>query len=53
MSSEVALPICKTWKEKNLDYEIETSLRLTISPSIPLTWKEKNLDYEIETQCSP
>ena len=36
------------WKEKNLDYEIETSR--TNQNWIQLsTWKEKNLDYEIET----
>ena len=37
-----------TWKEKNLDYEIETSFSHSINSPID-TWKEKNLDYEIET----
>ena len=40
----------QSWKEKNLDYEIETkSLPSTVSP-VSVSWKEKNLDYEIETQ---
>ena len=37
-----------TWKEKNLDYEIETDAVLDKYLNLP-TWKEKNLDYEIET----
>ena len=38
------------WKEKNLDYEIET-MRPKASTSWTSwdSWKEKNLDYEIET----
>ena len=40
--------ILQTWKEKNLDYEIETSYRDDVS-SASNSWKEKNLDYEIET----
>ena len=37
------------WKEKILDYEIETTV---LTPSISTgyyPWKEKILDYEIET----
>ena len=44
-------PLYGTWKEKTLDYEIETGAKLTrfeISQAIR-TWKEKTLDYEIET----
>ena len=38
------------WKEKNLDYEIETGDdRLTGVVKDVQAWKEKNLDYEIET----
>ena len=37
------------WKEKNLDYEIETVRCLTVRVGGVLAWKEKNLDYEIET----
>ena len=38
-----------SWKEKHLDYEIETR-QIEIKMSICLlTWKEKHLDYEIET----
>ena len=36
------------WKEKHLDYEIETQKRrYTLDSAYP--WKEKHLDYEIET----
>ena len=38
-----------TWKEKNLDYEIETKFLEDMPAAITETWKEKNLDYEIET----
>ena len=39
------------WKEKNLDYEIETtSIRHLLRPLDSCSWKEKNLDYEIETR---
>ena len=38
-----------TWKEKHLDYEIETySGKYTWACSTS-AWKEKHLDYEIET----
>ena len=37
-----------TWKEKNLDYEIETGLTRS-RHFTNSAWKEKNLDYEIET----
>ena len=41
----------RAWKEKILDYEIETFRRnLNAMPSS--TWKEKILDYEIETMVS-
>ena len=40
-----------SWKDKILDYEIETSPPnasvVTMIPS--LSWKDKILDYEIET----
>ena len=38
----------KTWKEKILDYEIETSISAVAFTILP-AWKEKILDYEIET----
>ena len=38
----------ETWKEKHLDYEIETRLGIQQVDEV-LTWKEKHLDYEIET----
>ena len=39
------------WKEKNLDYEIETmSNKEAGTVGDMKTWKEKNLDYEIETE---
>ena len=39
-----------TWKEKILDYEIETIIEpITPDNTGELTWKEKILDYEIET----
>ena len=37
------------WKEKNLDYEIETTTTWPASNEVTYPWKEKNLDYEIET----
>ena len=37
------------WKEKNLDYEIETRKLYASYVVFCSTWKEKNLDYEIET----
>ena len=36
------------WKDKILDYEIETGWCWSITPPTP-TWKDKILDYEIET----
>ena len=39
-----------SWKEKNLDYEIETGQPHICHLKILPTWKEKNLDYEIETE---
>ena len=46
---------CDTWKEKNLDYEIETRWRQGefYVNQRTATWKEKNLDYEIETLLYP
>ena len=38
-----------TWKEKYLDYEIETMLSVFCGGGAIATWKEKYLDYEIET----
>ena len=40
-----------TWKDKILDYEIETKTRRS-SWRFRLTWKDKILDYEIETTAS-
>ena len=40
----------RCWKEKMLDYEIETSECDRYSLLICRRWKEKMLDYEIETQ---
>ena len=42
----------QTWNQKNLDYEIETTITLiTASQKSPIkkSWNQKNLDYEIET----
>ena len=40
-----------TWKEKHLDYEIETTRENLIRDlRLMASWKEKHLDYEIETQ---
>ena len=39
------------WKEKILDYEIETRLFSCCDFLLSLPWKEKILDYEIETMC--
>ena len=42
----------RTWKEKNLDCEIETfSISETRIMTGRFAWKEKNLDCEIETRC--
>ena len=38
-----------SWNDKNLDYEIETSLR-NLRGAGGMTWNDKNLDYEIETE---
>ena len=37
------------WKEKILDYEIETGMPCSLMNSTCSSWKEKILDYEIET----
>ena len=38
------------WKDKILDYEIETKATATGSKGLPMiSWKDKILDYEIET----
>ena len=42
-----------TWKEKNLDYEIETRRFSRLLLCLHFPWKEKNLDYEIETRKQP
>ena len=39
-----------TWKEKILDYEIETGAVFLAREDQRYTWKEKILDYEIETR---
>ena len=39
-----------SWKDKILDYEIETPLSGTHTVQVSITWKDKILDYEIETQ---
>ena len=39
----------RAWKDKTLDYEIETRKGFTVSVLLPCTWKDKTLDYEIET----
>ena len=41
-------PLIYTWKEKILDYEIETPKSVE-SRHVACSWKEKILDYEIET----
>ena len=39
-----------TWKEKILDYEIETCPERHVPFAHLDAWKEKILDYEIETE---
>ena len=39
-----------SWKDKILDYEIETGLRVFMRRVSLLPWKDKILDYEIETR---
>ena len=41
------------WKEKYLDYEIETHVVEAGRTNPGKPWKEKYLDYEIETRYSP
>ena len=43
----------QTWKEKHLDYEIETPDMIPAVRKLLKPWKEKHLDYEIETRISP
>ena len=38
------------WKDKILDYEIETHIAQKSAVNLNLTWKDKILDYEIETK---
>ena len=45
-------PSLSTWKDKILDYEIETCVRLPESLRGGLSWKDKILDYEIETSLN-
>ena len=40
-----------TWKDKILDYEIETG-KTNLNQTQHLPWKDKILDYEIETYLS-
>ena len=49
MPDSVSL-LLDTWKDKILDYEIETPCFAFCFGSPPLTWKDKILDYEIETE---
>ena len=39
----------QTWKDKTLDYEIETTRILLTVDTGDNAWKDKTLDYEIET----
>ena len=49
----VRLPAGRTWKDKILDYEIETIDRGgMLTPRAVEPWKDKILDYEIETNTS-
>ena len=48
MVSPTVRAVVTTWKEKYLDYEIETGILQSFRPRSP-SWKEKYLDYEIET----
>ena len=50
MRSESKSATFTSWKEKILDYEIETMLIGTPISKSELSWKEKILDYEIETE---
>ena len=45
-------PKGRTWNQKNLDYEIETSIESIHIGCDMYTWNQKNLDYEIETRIS-
>ena len=38
-----------SWKDKILDYEIETCIAFLRWVVMRCTWKDKILDYEIET----
>ena len=42
-----------TWKDKILDYEIETIKKVSSVYSRSWSWKDKILDYEIETSNLP
>ena len=44
-----SMPTNTAWKEKILDYEIETEFPFPALQRWLATWKEKILDYEIET----
>ena len=46
------IEIIRAWKEKYLDYEIETWYESNRVQRILWSWKEKYLDYEIETMNS-
>ena len=39
----------RAWNQKNLDYEIETTMPTGQTARTRYTWNQKNLDYEIET----
>ena len=42
----------RTWNQKNLDYEIETSPYSLWRKTGEFPWNQKNLDYEIETETA-
>ena len=45
------MALVKSWKDKILDYEIETRISAMIGMSTSIGWKDKILDYEIETEA--
>ena len=44
--------LCSPWKDKILDYEIETENRYYRRYGKYAAWKDKILDYEIETDAA-
>ena len=47
--ASVRMRYVSTWKDKILDYEIETAIRRAWWLRQHFPWKDKILDYEIET----